>query len=502
MLIPLNLEEMIPQEHLVRQVDEIINRIDTSILDQQYEGGGTSAYHPVMLLKIILYAYSQRIFSSRRIAKALRENIHFLWLSRMNQPDFRTVNRFRGVILRETIENLFSQLVEELLNLGLVDFEQYFVDGTKMEANANKYSFVWKKSTENYKGKLQEKVKALLDEVDQEQAWEDEVYGDRDLNEVEGGKDITSEDLQRVADKLNEVLRREPGNKKAKQAKKQLETDFIPRQKKYEHYEAVFEGRNSFSRIDPDATFMRMKEDHMRNGQLKAGYNIQTGTQNQFIVNYSLHRRAGDTSCLQAHLEKFHNNMGLYPENLIADAGYGSEENYAYLEKRNIAAYVKYQSFHYEQKRNYRKKKPYRAENMPYDAEKDEYTCPQGKKLRYIDTKRTRSENGFVSERRIYECEDCSRCPVKEACTRAKNNRRILRGEELNRLRQAAHDRLMSPRGVKHRRKRGVEVEAVFGQIKQNMGFRRFMLRGLENVSTEWGIVCMAHNLSKIARAS
>ncbi len=138
----------------------------------------------------------------------------------MNQPDFRTVNRFRGVILRETIENLFSQLVEELLNLGLVDFEQYFVDGTKMEANANKYSFVWKKSTENYKGKLQEKVKALLDEVDQEQAWEDEVYGDRDLNEVEGGKDITSEDLQRVADKLNEVLRREPGNKKAKQAKK------------------------------------------------------------------------------------------------------------------------------------------------------------------------------------------------------------------------------------------------------------------------------------------
>ncbi len=247
---------------------------------------------------------------------------------------------------------------------------------------------------------------------------------------------------------------------------------------------------------------MRMKEDHMRNGQLKAGYNIQTGTQNQFIVNYSLHRRAGDTSCLQAHLEKFHNNMGLYPENLIADAGYGSEENYAYLEKRNIAAYVKYQSFHYEQKRNYRKKKPYRAENMPYDAEKDEYTCPQGKKLRYIDTKRTRSENGFVSERRIYECEDCSRCPVKEACTRAKNNRRILRGEELNRLRQAAHDRLMSPRGVKHRRKRGVEVEAVFGQIKQNMGFRRFMLRGLENVSTEWGIVCMAHNLSKIARAS
>ena len=212
MLIPLNLEEMIPGDHLVRQVDEIVNRIDTSVLDEQYEGGGTSAYHPVMMLKVILYAYSQRIFSSRRIAKALRENTHFLWLSRMNQPDFRTVNRFRGVILRKTIENLFTQLVEELLNLGLVDLEQYFVDGTKMEANANRYSFVWKKSTENYKAKLQENVKTLLNEVDAVQEWEDGVYGERDLNEMEGGKEITSEDLQRVADKLNEVLLKEPEN--------------------------------------------------------------------------------------------------------------------------------------------------------------------------------------------------------------------------------------------------------------------------------------------------
>jgi len=220
MLIPLNLEEMVPVDHLVRQVDEIINRIDTSELDKQYKGGGTSAYHPVMLLKVILYAYSQRIFSSRRIAKALRENIHFLWLSRMNQPDFRTVNRFRGVILREMIENVFTQLVEELINLGLVDLEQYFVDGTKMEANANKYSFVWKKSTEKYKAKLQENVKTLLDEVDAVQEWEDGVYGERDLNEMEGGKEITSEDLQRVADKLNEVLRKEPENKIVKRVKK------------------------------------------------------------------------------------------------------------------------------------------------------------------------------------------------------------------------------------------------------------------------------------------
>ena len=247
---------------------------------------------------------------------------------------------------------------------------------------------------------------------------------------------------------------------------------------------------------------MRMKEDHMRNGQLKAGYNLQVGTQNQYILNYSLHQKAGDTSCLQEHLEKFYAHMGEYPENVITDAGYGSEENYAYLESSRIEAFVKYQSFHYEQKRNYKRKKPYRAENMDYDLEQDHYTCPQGKKLTYLHTKEVRSENGYVSQRKIYECEECSGCPVKAACTRSQFNRRIHRGEELIRLKQAAHRRLHSPRGVKHRSKRGIEVEAVYGQIKQNKGFRRFMLRGLDKVSTEWGILSMAHNIAKMARAS
>ena len=220
MLIPLNLEEMVAADHLVRQVDEITNRIDTSILHDQYKGGGTSAYHPEMMVKVILYAYSQQIYSSRRIAKALREDINFLWLSRMNQPDFRTINRFRGEILRETIEVLFTELAEELLDMGLVDFEQLFVDGTKVEANANKYSFVWKKSTEKHKAKLQENVKKMLDEVEAIQEWEDEIYGDRDLNEVEGGKEISSEDLQRVADKLNAALQTAADKQKVKRVKK------------------------------------------------------------------------------------------------------------------------------------------------------------------------------------------------------------------------------------------------------------------------------------------
>ena len=166
MLLPPNLEELIPTGHMVRVVDNLIEQMDLSILERQYKGGGTSAYHPKMLLKVIIYAYSQRTFSSRMIAKALRENVNYMWLSGMSRPDHRTINRFRGQIMKEVVEEVFYGVVEQLLELGYIDLERYFVDGTKMEANANRYSFVWRKSTEKYQASLQKKVRELLDEIE------------------------------------------------------------------------------------------------------------------------------------------------------------------------------------------------------------------------------------------------------------------------------------------------------------------------------------------------
>lgn len=499
MLLPPNLEEMIPEGHLVRMVNAMIEGVDKRILERQYKGGGTSAYDPMMLLKVIIYAYSQRVFSSRRIAKELRENVNYMWLSGMNRPDHRTINRFRGTVMKAVIDEVFYGIVEQLLDGGYVDLESYFVDGTKMEANANRYTFVWRKSTANYKAKLREKVKKLLEEIDEAEAAEEERYGEADLPEVGEGKEIDAEKLKEAARKINERLQQKPDDKQLKKAQKMLETDYIPRMEKYEGYEAKFEERNSFSKTDEDATFMRMKEDHMGNGQLKPGYNIQMGTQNQFVLGYSLHRRAGDTSCLKSHLERLREWLGEYPEELVADAGYGSEENYSYMEDKGIVPYVKYSSFHYEQKRNFKKKKPYRSENFSYHAEEDAYECPQGKRLRYLQTQRRRSENGFWSERKVYECEDCSSCPVKEACTRAQGNRQIQIGVELERLKHQAREYLTSPRGKIMRAKRPIEVEAVFGRLKQDWGFRRFLLRGLDKVTTEWGLLCIAHNIAKVA---
>lgn len=277
-----------------------------------------------------------------------------------------------------------------------------------------------------------------------------------------------------------------------------LKDDYLQRLKKYEEQERILNGRNSFSKTDNDAIFMRMKEDHMLNGQLKPGYNVQIGTNNQFILNYSIHQSAGDTITLKENLEKFKKIYGRMPQKTIADAGYGSEENYEYLKENNIENYVKYNYFHKEQKRSF-KKQIFRAENMPYDKEKDEYICPDNKKLKYKETVKRKSDTGYIQTLKIYECEDCTNCTHRNLCTKSKYNRRIQINERLNELKEEVKEKLLSPLGIKLRGQRCIEPESVFGQIKWNKKFKRFLLRGMEKVNIEWGLIAIAHNLSKLA---
>jgi outer membrane biosynthesis protein TonB len=403
-----------------------------------------------------------------------------------------------------------------------------------MEANANKYSWVWGKSTRRYKQKLQEKVKELILQIEQVNADENAEYGERDLEEMGSEEPMDSQKLEQKIQELNqrlkaqqvnpqepqaEAIQQEPSPQpeekatkpkkkrgrrgksklqKAQEALKKLEEDCLPRQKKYEDQEQKLAGRNSYSKTDVDATFMRMKDDYMKNGQLKPGYNLQMGTEGQFVVGFSVHQRPGDPGCLVPHLKGVKEKLGRMPKNIIADSAYGSEENYAYLDQEQVGNYLKYNTFGKEQRARY-KPNPFAADQMAYDPEKDELICPAGKRLTYRYTFHTKTDNGYLGERRCYEAEDCTGCPLKEQCTKAMGNRRVNLGFQLKAWRQQASQNLTSEEGKKLRSLRGVEVESVFGRLKEDWGFRRLLLRGIEKVKTEFGLLCIAQNMAKLA---
>jgi transposase len=522
-LIPPSWEELIPGEHVVRVVNRAIEKIELEPLLRKYKGGGTSSYHPQMMLKVLIYAYTQRVYSSRQIAKALRENVNFMWLSGGNRPDFRTINGFRGEKMKGVIEEVFSSVLELLVEEGYVQLENYFVDGSKVEANANRHKVVWAKSRAKYQERLQDKVKELLKEIDAINEAENKAYGDKDLEELGDGGGIDAEKLEQKIAELNQRLKENPEDKKLAKAVKVMEKDYLPRQKRYEEQERKLAGRSSYSKTDEDATFFRMKEDRGAEKPLpRAAYNVQTGTENQFVVGFSLHQRAGDTACLIPHLEGVKANLSLIakrkpellpqgdghqprclPKNISADAGYGSEENYAYFEEHRLGNYVKYNTFHREQHK-YRKPEPirkalFRYENFAYDADQDEFICPANQRLVYQATRRQRTENGYWTEIRIYEAPTCNACSLKPECTQAKGNRRIYVSFRLRRFREQAKNNLLSEHGKTLRVLRNIEVESVFGHIKYNRHFRRFSLRGLEKVKTEWGLICIAHNMQKLA---
>lgn len=505
--LPQSLEELIPARHLVRTVNKTIEQMDLASILWSYPGGGASSYHPEMLLKVIAYAYTQRIYSSRQIAKALRENIHFQWLSGGNRPDFRTINRFRSSRLKGALHEVFASLIEILSEAKLVRLQDYFLDGTKIEANANKYSFVWKKAVEKNKGKVREKVKDLLRHIDEVEKEENDAYGENDLEEMGEESVVTPELIRRKVQELNERLKKLPEqaprkrkSKKARalaKAKKTLEEDCLVRLERYEKQEALFGTRNSYSKTDTDATFMRMKEDHMRNGQLKAGYNIQMGTERRYILHYSIHQRPTDTTTLPEHLAQVKAQFGKMPDRVIADAGYGSEANYEYLESEGIEAYVKYNQYDIQRKRSFGKQ-IFRVENLPYDGAHDQYTCPAGGHLTFVGEETSVSENGYRSHRRVYQADNCDGCALRDQCHSSKCNRRIRISHRLAALQASARERLDSERGRILRRQRYTDVETAFAQIKHNRGFRRFSLRGRENVGTEYGLVSLAHNLANL----
>jgi transposase len=496
LLLPPSLEELISPKHLVRVVDEVIERIDLKILEKGYKGGGASNYHPRMMLKVLVYAYSTKLYSCRRIDQALGQDIHFMWLSGMQRPDFRTINNFRGGTIKPIIEKIFGEVLNFLVDQGYVKLENYFVDGTKLQADANRHTAVWAKNTERYKEKLRTKVKELLTQIDEQNRCEDEQYGDNQ-NESEGqDSTLTSEQIHQKANQINEQLT-QPTPREQQKKTLRVQRRLLQAAQKMQHYEdqeKILAGRNSYSKTDSDAIFMRMKD-----GQFLPAYNVIQGTENQFIVNYTIAQSSGESHLLKKHLQQLQAGMGKLPENIVGDAAYGSEENYAYLEEQESTAYLKYTGYYNEQTRKHKENRFHR-DNFPYDQTTDSFTCPNGQKLIHKSKTEEVKPGGYEKITHLYESIDCNGCSYAKDCKKSdQQHRQFSINPSWDKFKQQARERLSTEKGLALRKQRSVDVESSFGDIKHNQGYNRFRLRGLKKVNIEWGLIAISHNLRKVA---
>lgn len=491
-LFPSNLGDKIGANHPVRVVNQIVDQLNIDDILSTYKGGGTSSYHPRVMIKILFYSYFNNVYSCREIEKQLHQNIHYMWLSGEATPNFRTINNFRSQKLKGKIDHLFTQMTQLMVEMGCVSLKTQYIDGTKIESAANRYTFVWRGSVEKFKEKLSIKVDAILRQIND--AIKVDLLDTADVNDAEP---IDSQKLKEKIDLLNAHL--DTLNKAQQKQLKKLKEDALPRLKKYEKQQETLGERNSYSKTDPDATFMRMKDDHMKNGQLKAAYNVQISTENQFITHFGIFQRPGDTATLIPYLEDFKRKYGIQSDTVVADAGYGSEQNYTYLENNHIDAYVKYNYFHKEQKRSY-KKNAFLPSNMFYNKADDYFVCPMGQHLEFARQVQKKTDLGFPYTVSQYRADNCAGCPLRSMCHKAKGNRMIEVNHNLNRLKKEARKKLLSEEGLYHRSKRPIEPEAVFGQVKANKRFNRFKLRGLEKVKIEFGLLAIAHNLGKMAK--
>lgn len=495
-LLPPSYDDLVPEHHPVRIVNTIIDHVDISALEKSYKGGGTSSYHPRMLLKVIIYAYLRNLYSSRKIEQALHENIHFMWLSGQSKPDHNTINDFRGKRLQKHLKKIFHQVVVLLAEEGVLSLKDIFVDGTKIEANANRYTFVWGKSIKTSKERIKKQLNGLWSYVEKVYKEEQKTPNQPDFEA------ISSDKVEAAIKKINDALQGKEIDRKVKQKLNYAKKNWPQNMDKYEQQEAILKARNSYSKTDPDATFMRMKDDHMQNGQLKPGYNLQASTNNQYLTNYTLAQTTADTTTLKDHIADHIENYNETPQTLTADAGYGSEENYTDLENKDITAYVKYNYFHKEQQDKKKGKvNPFHPDQLHYNIETDTYYCPMGQAMANIGSYKKKTTNGFEQELHRYQAQNCKGCPIRALCHKSKDNRIIERNYNLIRLKSQAKTLLTSEQGKAKRRQRCWDVEAVFGNIKQNMNFKRFMLRGLDKVNVEIGLIAMAHNLKKYSLA-
>ena len=474
----LNTEKIIPEDAPVRLTDAQLEKLDYRRLYSAFSSKGRNPVtDPRVLFKVLAYASEIHIYSNRQTVDACENRIDMIWLLDGEPvPDQSTIARFKQRCAAE-IEDLLYQYTRLLEEQGETDHEAVFIDGTKIESRAGRYTFCWRGSVEKNLGKVKQAVLARTG-----------------LKTLLG----LQKRLQNI--KPAELVSGKGKHKSPEQREWEELESLRERWEQYaEDLEIMGESRNSYSKTDPDATFMRMKEDHMRNGQLKPAYNVQIAVNSEYITGIEVFSNRTDYGTMEPFLRQLKKKHGKKYKKVTADAGYESLDNYLYLEENGQISFIKPQNHDTKETKKYRSQIG-RAENMTYDADADNYICAMGKKLvMYRESKDRHSKHDVVVSH--YRCEDCAGCPRRAECCKAADRdkpKELRIRKQYEQKRAISEANIMTDEGILLRLCRSIQVEGAFGLLKNDFGFRRFLTRGKRNVRTELFLLGMGFNLKKI----
>ena len=497
--LPLEIEKIIEISDPVYTFCEVMENIDLrKYLAVKESRTGRKRYSPEILLKIILFAFMENGYvSTREIEKLCKTDIRFMYLlDEHPAPSHMTIDNFMNEVLSVNISEIFKEINGYIFNKENVDINHVYIDGTKIAANANKYSWVWKKSSIKNRKKTFDKVTVLLEEINKTLIYHGVKFGLREEYAIEYLEEISVKYAELCNINPDVIVRGRGHHKTTEQRNYDKLNEYIEKLKKYaEHISICGEDRNSYSKTDRGATFFRMKRDYMGNDQLLPGYNIQMGLCDEYIAVFDVKQYASDMDCFQPLMEKFNETYGRYPEYPVADAGYGSFNNYLYCEEHGMKKYMKFTMFKKECEDKSYREDPYRAINFPIN-ENGNPVCPNGKEFHYLKTRPVRG-NKYGRTEEIYQCEDCRNCSHKSKCSKAEGNRTIRLNEELTSIHNEVLNNLNSTHGSLLRMNRSIQAEGAYGTIKWNRSYTRARRRGIKGLNLEIAIISCGFNLHK-----
>jgi transposase len=461
MLFPPDVADFLTEDHPARLISEIIDALDVGQITGAYSHRGQRAFYPRMMLKLWLYGYTVGVRTSRQLARKTETDVAFMFLAAMQRPDFRTLANFRSKH-KEAFANIFAQVVHLCLEAGMVLLSHVSIDGVRMKANASKKKSRDAEALQKEIQQIQDEIEKLLTQSQQMDEGEDEKYGSDDRG-----------------DGVPEVLK----NKRDRR-------DFL--RKRLGELEQMKEKKVNLT--DPDATIQKI------DGRLKPGYNAQASVdeEHQIIVSCDVTTQANDYGQLEPGLDGIQENVGIYPEQISADSGYHSGPNLEGLEKREVEGFIPDLEESKKAKLS-EEERPFHRHEFKYDPVNDCVICPKGKTLiRVKDDWRDRNDRS-KGKTKVYQGQECQSCEAFEHCRQNKNAKgRTIRRDEFEELREGLRAKMNTPEGQAVYSKRRSIIEPVFGNLKHNLGYRHFLLRGLDSVKGEFAVMCTAHNLIKL----